>query len=210
VSGVEVQGFPTPTGLDLPQPRALMSLLSSIRPISVPWSRFAKALMTEGVLSPSLRELAILRVARRQRCAYAWDAHLEVARQCGMDQAGLALLMADRTERPPESFETLVLSAVDELLDEGKIRGPTRMALEVRLGHAAIVELTMLVGQYALLSMVCRTFDLPSEIGAERGGRQPPAVFSKADGPVPDRPKNSFVPSGKPSEGRYAAALKFQ
>lgn len=174
----EMERFPTPPGLDLPQPRALMSVLSAIGPIAAPWSKFARALINEGVLAPALRELAILRVAWRQRCAYEWDAHLAIARHCGVDNSVLALVKSEGTGLEAQPVERLLVSAVDELLGEGTISVATRMALEVALGHAAIVELTMLVGQYALLSMVCKTFELSSEVGSSSAGRHLREAFS--------------------------------
>jgi 4-carboxymuconolactone decarboxylase len=173
----QMERFPTPPGLDLPQPRALMSLLSAIGPIAAPWSKFARALMNEGVMAPALREVAILRVAWRGRCAYEWDAHLVLARHCGVDNAALALVKCDGTGPEAQPVERLLVSAVDELLDEGMIPVATRLALEGALGHAAIVELTMLVGQYTLLNMVCKTFGLSSEGGRSTAGRQLTEAF---------------------------------
>lgn len=152
--------FPMPEGLKLVQPQRLMSLLTEVEPIGTLWSRFAQSLLTNGRLSPQLRELVILRVAWRRRCRYALHAHLVLARFLRLSEAAIATALGKDVEDALSTLDVLLLLASDELIAEGSISLPTRKKLERHLDHASIVELTMLVGQYVLVAMVCETFAL--------------------------------------------------
>jgi AhpD family alkylhydroperoxidase len=158
-----LEEFPTPSGLDLPRPEGLMSLLSQVEPIAGPWSRFAKALMSEGRLRPSWRELVILRVASRRSCPYALESHRLVGRHTGLSEARMAMAMANNRRKGLGSVDELLILATDELLDEGRISVSTKKTLHEFFDNPAIVELAMLVGQYVLVGMVCETFELTPE-----------------------------------------------
>ncbi len=140
-----------------------MSLLGQVEPIGVPWSRFAKALMTKGRLPPPWRELVILRVASRRACSYALAGHRLVGRYTGLSEARIAAAMGNERRSGLEKGDDLLLAATDELLDSGRVSATTRKALYEFLDDPAIVELAMLVGQYVLVGMICQTFELTPE-----------------------------------------------
>ena len=142
-----------------------MSLLSQVELIGLPWTGFARALVTHGKLPASWRELVILRVAWRRRCLYEWEAHRIIGRHCGLSDARIAIAMGTKDCEAPDYVDGVLILATDELLDEGKIGVPTKRDLEPILEESEIIELTMLVGQYALLSMLCQTFELSPEPG---------------------------------------------
>jgi AhpD family alkylhydroperoxidase len=144
-----------------------MSLLSRAEPIAGPWSHFAKALISEGRLDPCLRELVVLRVASRQRCPYVLAAHLQIAAHCGLSPARVAAATGGAPVEQQCSADLAVMRAADELVDRGGISAATKETLTEFLENEELIELVMLVGQYVLVGMLCRTFNLvPEPAGA--------------------------------------------
>jgi 4-carboxymuconolactone decarboxylase len=79
------------------------------------WMPFTVALAVTGVLSPRLREIAILRTGGLCRAKYEWGQHAVLARKVGVSDEEIA-----RVKRGPEAegwteLEAAVLRAADEL-----------------------------------------------------------------------------------------------
>jgi len=170
--------YPVPPGVELPKPQALMSLLSQVELIGLPWTDFARALVTKGKLPSSWRELVILRVAWRRRCPYALQAHRIVGRHYGLSEERIALAMEEDGHLVMSPIDRVLILATDELLEEGRIAASTKVALQGFLDDGAIIELTMLAGQYVLLGMVCETFQLVPEPALVRATPTRPAAGS--------------------------------
>lgn len=160
-----LEEFPTPPGLELPKAEALMSIVSKAGRIGGPWSRFAKAMMTEGKLQPSWRELVILRVAWRRRCPYVLAGHKLISSHCGLTESRISMAMTGEGGQVHGGVDAALITATDELLNQGRIGGRTKKDLEEFLDEGEMVELAMLVGQYVLVSMLCETFQLVPEPG---------------------------------------------
>jgi 4-carboxymuconolactone decarboxylase len=190
--------YPMPPGLELPKPEALMSLLSQVEPIGLPWTDFAKALVTKGRLPSSWRELVILRVSWRRRCPYALQAHRVIGRHYGLSEERIALATEEGGYRVMSRVDRVLILATDELLDEGRIATSTKMVLQRFLDERAIIELTMLVGEYVLLGMVCETFQLVPEpsIIPRTANLRPAARWSDCG------PEGSVTQSTDDSSGR--------
>lgn len=112
-------------------------------------------------LTPRLRELVILRVAWRTACDYEWSQHWGF----GQTQGGLTTDEITAVRDGSVAFEgadQLVLAAVDDLVDQGRL-------LDARLAAfpdtAATLETIGVAQAYLLLSAVLRTFDVPLDDG---------------------------------------------
>lgn len=162
MSGAGFEEFPGTPGLDLPPARHLVALLGRVEPVSAPWSQFARALVTRGRLPAPERELVILRVAYRRSCNYVLAGHRRIAAHCGLSADRLAQAAGER-DPEPATLDAALIRATDELLDGGRISAGQRRELARFLSEDDTIELTMLVGQYALISMLCETFELPPE-----------------------------------------------
>lgn len=154
------EGFPVPLGVELPQPVGLLALLARVEAVSQPWSKFARALMTDGRLAPQQRELAVLRVGWRQRCDYVVSGHLPLARHCGLSERRIAAALGQRHAEPPD---LALLASVDELLSRGRVGDESLGRLKKVMTDEELIELAVLTGQYVLVSMVCETFGLKPE-----------------------------------------------
>ncbi|ORB75503.1 carboxymuconolactone decarboxylase [Mycobacterium scrofulaceum] len=121
-------------------------------------------LLRRGELSPRLRELAILRVAKTRRSAFFWGEHSKVAVESGVPQEDITRLAEGN-----EGFsgaDLLVLEATDEMLADGRAQAETWERLVAALDTHAAMELIFVVGTYTMLAMAFRTWGLAPPPGS--------------------------------------------
>ena len=115
----------------------------------------------EGTLPGRLRELAVLVTAHFWGAAYEWAAHAPIARKEGVP---VAVIEAIGDGRRPDfdddnnAHDDAVYRFCSELLETHEVGDDTYAAALDALGPEGVVELTALVGYYALLAMVLKTF----------------------------------------------------
>lgn len=118
-------------------------------------------------LDPRLRELAILRIAWRTRSVYEWTQHWRIATRIGIPADVLASVRDWRTSERLESKERAVLAAVDEIVDTGSVNDSTWVELASFLDDAQLVELTVVIGNWIMASVILRTLRIPLEQSLE-------------------------------------------
>jgi AhpD family alkylhydroperoxidase len=123
-------------------------------------------LLVHSTLPPRLRELAVLRVARRRGCAYEWAHHAVMAAEAGLTAAEIE---AAATGAAEGRLEAAVLRAVDELDGDSVVSDPTWAALAEHLTERQLMDLVFTVGTYCLLAMAFNTFGVEPEPGVEPG-----------------------------------------
>lgn len=114
-----------------------------------------------GVLPDRVRELAILWVAAHHRSAYEWHAHAPVAAVLGLPDALLEAVRVGAAVEPDDPAERAAAAAVAELLATGDLTDDTWARAVEQLGESATVELSALVGYYALLAVQLRVLRVP-------------------------------------------------
>jgi hypothetical protein len=156
-------------GLTLPPPVGLKNaLLGVTEDITGPWTRFANALLTAGRIPPAMRELAILRTASRCESDYIIGPHRMIGRHLGLSAAEIALALAPAeplVEIDPGSAAEVVIAAIDQMLAWGDVDDRIRAGLKRTVGGDHVTELAMLVGQYILVGLICKTSRLEPEPG---------------------------------------------
>ena len=118
------------------------------------------ALRFSGSLPTVLREAAILVVARHWRSAVEWDAHVTIALREGVE---CSIITAILNEQPVDDASADVRSVVmlsRELNETKQISDATYQQAVSEIGLEGVVELTVLLGYFALLSMVLNTFEV--------------------------------------------------
>jgi len=119
------------------------------------WMRLGGAILGRAKLSPRLRELVILRVARLSRCEYEWTQHVPIAKACGIDDPQIEALAAGTSDAPGfDDADRLVLRVTDEAIRDVRLPDATFAEAAKRFSHQEIVELLMTVGFYRGLAMV--------------------------------------------------------
>ena len=122
-------------------------------------------LRQDSSLPKKIQELAMLVTAREMDCQYVWNAHAASAKAAGLDPA-LVDALREGTELPDLApDEQAVINYGQEFYRTHHVSsGGFQAALE-QLGKQGLVELTMLMGNYALLAFLVNAFDsgLPPE-----------------------------------------------
>ena len=122
----------------------------------------------ENTLASSLRELAILTVAREWNCQFEWTAHQPIGEGEGLS-AGTIAAVRDRTA--PDGLsgdEALVFRYVSSLLENGRVPADVfQQALE-RFGTRTVTDLTATAGYYSMLACVLNAAEVVPDAGVPR------------------------------------------
>ena len=125
--------------------------------------RFTATLAMRGVLPRRDSELLALRTSLNCGSPFEWGHHVEYALAEGLSREDLEQI----TQGPEHSAWTprdrLLLRACDELHAQQKLSDETFDGLRAELDDAQIVELTFVVGNYTMLSMVANATGVPLE-----------------------------------------------
>jgi 4-carboxymuconolactone decarboxylase len=114
----------------------------------------------ESSLPQKVRELAMLTTARATDCPYIWNAHVALGRRAGLSDA-LVNALRDRTPLPPMSAEeSVVIKLGTEFFQTHRISQDTFDVALAQFGPQGLVELTTLMGFYAMLAFNANTVDL--------------------------------------------------
>lgn len=133
----------------------IMKMLTYLDESFAPLLQFAGKLLTAQKLSPLLRELAILRVARLSDAEYEWVQHVPFAEDAGASAAQIKAL--DRGQNRGDCFnelEALVLAFTDEVVDDVRPSDDTLERLRAKLSDQEVVELTLAIGFYMTMARI--------------------------------------------------------
>ena len=116
-------------------------------------------LRNQSSLPKKIQELAMLVTAREMDCQHIWNAHSGSARSAGVPD-GLVDALRDRRELTALApDEEAVVNLGREFFRTHKVsRGAFQAALE-QFGEQGVVELTLTMGNYSLLSFAINAFD---------------------------------------------------
>lgn len=128
----------------------LMSTLARHPKLARAFLRFGGYLLFRSTLPARGRELAILRVAHRRRCAYEWAHHANMAAQVGLSEADIA---AARGGAAANELDRLILGAVDELDENSNLSDRTWSGLCEHLDERQRMDLVFTIGGYTALAM---------------------------------------------------------
>lgn len=112
-------------------------------------------------LAPRERELLILRVATVRGSTYEWKQHVVLATDAGITSEEIDRIAAGADHESWSPLDRAMLGAVDELLADAKVAGPTWEVLASELDVEQLMDLVFTVGAYDLLAMALRSFGVP-------------------------------------------------
>ena len=130
-----------------------------------PLTRVFSAYLNEGSLDVELREIAILRVGYLLDSNYEVFNHKRAARVIGMEANRIEAVLTDDANASGlfNEQEQLVIQFVDEVIRQGKATEQTFYATEKTMSNAELIELSVVIGVYTLVSQVCSTFEIEPE-----------------------------------------------
>jgi 4-carboxymuconolactone decarboxylase len=140
----------------------IFRMMANAETAFVPWLRWGMALLTDTAVSPALRELAILRVARLTPGAeYEWVQHEAIARAVGVrDEQIDAVDRGETTAACFDQTERLLLAFTTEVVEDACADEQTLEQMKMVFSAREIVELLMTIGQYMMVARVMTTTDL--------------------------------------------------
>ncbi|HEY6608721.1 MAG TPA: carboxymuconolactone decarboxylase family protein [Candidatus Limnocylindria bacterium] len=130
------------------------SALLHVPPLADRVQALGAYLRYEGLLDRDNGELAILVVARHWGSSYVWDAHAPIARQHGVSEAELEVLTGAGAAELPER-RRVVQTFSQQLVSSGHVSDKAFEEATALLGSDGVIELTVVVGYYSLISMAC-------------------------------------------------------
>ena len=114
----------------------------------------------ESSLPQKVRELAMLTTARATDCPYIWNAHVALGRQAGL-RDDVVDALRDRQPLPPMAAEeAVVITLGREFFQTHRISQDTFDVALAQFGPQGLVELTTLMGFYAMLAFNANAVDL--------------------------------------------------
>ncbi|WP_448465892.1 carboxymuconolactone decarboxylase family protein [Mycolicibacterium sp. XJ870] len=123
---------------------------------------FNAYLLRESLLSPRIREVALLRIVLRCACDYLWTHHLPIARQAGLSDEDIDGI---RSGRCTDGHDDVIVRAVDDLVAFNTITQSTWDGLAGFLDENQRMDLVFLIGGYQLLALAVNTFGVRPESG---------------------------------------------
>jgi alkylhydroperoxidase family enzyme len=139
--------------------RLLAGCPSMFRPLT----RLFSAYLNDGLLSPTVREIAILRVGHLCRSDYEVVNHERVARLIGMSAERIAALAEGGNLAVFSDEERAVIAFVDDVARKGGASAGTFSRLAAQLSRAQLIELSVIIGTYTMVSQICATFGIEPE-----------------------------------------------
>ena len=112
----------------------------------------------DKLLPARAHELVILTVARAWRSEFEWWAHVRAARTAGVTEAEIAAVHHGEVLALADPIEDAAVATACALLEHEDLTDDEFAYAHDNLGAAMLVELTTLVGYYALLAMQMRVF----------------------------------------------------
>jgi len=112
----------------------------------------------DGPLPQPVRELAIITVARALDAQYEWAAHAVLARRAGVRDEVIAAIRERTAPAGLTPEEAQVWGFAQALLREHRVSDRDFAVLQARFGLQGVVDLTAVVGYYAMIACALNAF----------------------------------------------------
>ncbi len=145
-------------------PLNIYRMLAHAGPAAVGFLSLGSALLRENLLDDHLRELVILRVGILCRAPYEVFQHERLASKIGVSQEKITALR-DGPDAPVfDDFERKVLRYTDSVVLNVKAGDSLFGALQQKLSHRELAELTLVIGYYMMVSRFLENFEVEIEV----------------------------------------------
>jgi 4-carboxymuconolactone decarboxylase len=126
-------------------------------------ARLGEYLRFESALDARVRELVTSAVARHVGNQFEWVVHAPAAVRAGVDAGAIEALRLGRRVEPLAEDEQIALDLTSELLHHHGVSEPTYAAAEARFGRQAVVDLSALVGYFAMVCWIMNVAHTPAD-----------------------------------------------
>ena len=129
--------------------------------------KFGSYLLDEGKLDPKLRELAILRAGFLCRSPYEFSQHVSFGRRVGLSDGQIRGVGAPNGALFGPS-EMAVLAYAGELTSDARVSDAAYRAVAAFLNEEEIVELTLVIGFYNMVSRALNALEVDIDLPAQK------------------------------------------
>lgn len=126
-------------------------------------AKVGEYLRFDSVLDVRIRELAMCQVARHVSNQFEWLVHAPLALKAGVPQASLDALAAGKYPHSAAADEAAAVDLVAELLQHHGVCDASYAAALGLFGEQGVVELTTLVGYFAMVCWVMNVARTPTQ-----------------------------------------------
>ena len=119
-----------------------------------------------------ISELAILVCAAELECNYVWAIHEPIARDAGLSATVIETLKAGKDLEFQHDDERIVYTVMRQLLDRNKVDQTDFDALIDLYGERGIVELTGIMGYYAMGAHMLNAVEIAPPDGSDPFGKR--------------------------------------
>lgn len=125
--------------------------------------RLGTAILRKGSLDPALRELAILRVGNLAQANYEWTQHVPIGLQAGLSQQQIDDISNWENSDLFNDTERAALRYTDEVAVNIRVSDETFSTLKNVFNDQEIVELTITIGYYGMVSRLLEALQVELE-----------------------------------------------
>jgi 4-carboxymuconolactone decarboxylase len=125
--------------------------------------RLGNSLLFHGVLPPTLRELAILRIAQMTGAGYEWAHHVPIARQSGVGEEQVSTLKGWQTSPHFDERQRAALRYVESVTSDVAVPDEVFQETRGHLDEAEVVELTLVAGYWGMVARLLLALQIDVE-----------------------------------------------
>ena len=126
-------------------------------------ARVGNDLFRRTELPPTLRELAVLRVANLSKCEYERAQHVLIAKLVGLSQEQISAIPKWEQSSTFNDTERAVLQYTDEVAQNVTAKDETFDTLKKYLNEREIVELTLSIGYWGMVARILVALEVDME-----------------------------------------------
>ena len=133
------------------------------------WNSLLGAVRQSSVLPGDVRELVILRVAALNGATYEWDAHAPIGRAHGLGEEQLDHIRTATSPSPLSADQQVALDYTTALTETCRVDDALFAAAQEAFGDTGVVDLTVTVGAYNMVSRFLTALDVGERLGHDPG-----------------------------------------
>ena len=152
--GATIAGLQGPAGIQLFSPKTAAHCAALNR-----YLRF------EAGFTGHVREVAILTTAREMDSQFEWVAHEPEALKEGVPQSVIDIIKYRRSTDGLDETDALIIELGRELWRDHKVKPETFAKLKAMFGSTGLIELVMLMGNYAATAALLTAVDMQLHAG---------------------------------------------
>jgi 4-carboxymuconolactone decarboxylase len=147
--GATIMGLQGPAGIQLFSPKTASHMVAINR-----YLRF------EAGFTPRIREIAILTTAREMDSQFEWAAHEPEALKEGVPQTVIDVIKHRRSTEGLDESDAIVIELGRQIWRDHKVKSETFARLKALFGSQKLIELVMLMGNYAGTAALLAAVDM--------------------------------------------------